>query len=251
MKLDRAESNSFIASWPEAIFRRLAPRLQPLVLKRGTELAGAGALLDHVYFPDRGLVSLVKTMHDGRTAEVGAVGVEGMIGIVTALGMEPAKYDAVVQVDGYGQRLEISALQREIDNNPALKALALRYIVYRIAQLAQTAACNRLHTLRQRCCRWLLTADDNVQATTFTLTHEFLALMMGAGRPSVSLTAAALQRKGLIRYRRATITIIDRPALEEMTCECYASLRQEAEKVYNSERRPHGRQKQCLVQTPW
>jgi len=233
VKRDRAEGNRFLSALPEAAFRRIAPRLKPVTLRRGMTLADSGTVAQHIYFPDRGMISLVKTMHDGRTAEVGVVGMEGMAGVGTVLGMARSAFEAVVQVDGYGQRLDVSALQAEIDRSHALKALTLRYMAYRVAQLAQTAACNRLHTLRQRCCRWLLIADDNVQATTFTLTHEFLALMMGVNRPSVSLVAAGLQRKGLVQYRRAAITIIDRPALEEIACECYATLRQEADKVYN------------------
>jgi CRP-like cAMP-binding protein len=229
---DRAESNHFVAALPDAVFRRLAPRLKPVTLRHGMVLANGGPTTEHVYFPDSGLISLVKTMRDGRTAEVGIIGTEGMAGVGAVLGMRRAAFEAVVQVDGYGQRLETGALQAEIDRSHALKALTMRYLAYRVAQLAQTAACNRLHTLRQRCCRWLLTADDNVQATSFTLTHEFLALMMGVNRPSVSVVAAGLQRKGTIRYRRATITIIDRAALERASCECYASLKQEAGRIY-------------------
>ncbi|MDE2165564.1 MAG: Crp/Fnr family transcriptional regulator [Alphaproteobacteria bacterium] len=232
MRPDRAEGNRFIAAWPDVVFRRLAPRLKPVMLRHGMVLANGGPAVEHVYFPDRGMISLVKTMHDGRTVEVGIVGAEGMAGIGAVLGMRVSSLEAMVQVDGYGQRLETAALQAEIDKSHALKALTMRYLAYRVTQLAQTAACNRLHTLRQRCCRWLLTADDNVQATTFTLTHEFLALMMGVNRPSVSLVAAGLQRRGMIRYRRAAITIIDRPALERAACECYVSLKQEADRVY-------------------
>lgn len=232
MNSDRAEGNRFVAAWPDAVFRRLAPQLKPITLRHGMVLANGGPTVEHIYFPDRGMISLVKTMRDGRTAEVGIVGTEGMAGVGAVLGMRRATFEAVVQVDGYGQRLETPVLQAEVDRSHALKALTMRYLAYRVTQLAQTAACNRLHTLRQRCCRWLLTADDSVQATTFTLTHEFLALMMGVNRPSVSLVAAGLQRRGMIRYQRAAITIVDRPALERAACECYVSLKLEADRVY-------------------
>jgi len=234
MKRDRVNGNRFVAALPEAVFGRLAPDLKPVTLKRGMPLAAPGDSGKYVYFPDSGIVSLIKTMRDGRTAEVGVVGREGMAGVGMVFGIPRTAFDAVVQVDGEGHRIDTAALRAEMDASPAVRGLALRYLSYRLAQLAQTAACNRLHTLRQRCCRWLLTAEDNVQAERFVLTHEFLALMMGVNRPGVSLTAAALRRKNIIRYRHATITIVDRPALEEFACECYTTMRDEAEKIYRA-----------------
>jgi CRP-like cAMP-binding protein len=224
--------NRFLAALPPDVSKRIAPQLEPLPLQRGTVLAHTGALSGSLYFPDRGLVSLVKIMADGRTAEVGAIGCEGMVGVSALLGMEQAAFETIVQLDGAGRSIKTSALRAEMEQSPALKELVLRYMYYWVNQLAQTAACNRLHTLRQRCCRWLLTADDNAQGDTFTLTHEFLALMMGVNRPTLSLTVAALQRRGMIKYARASLTIRDRRGLEAGTCECYQALSQECDRVY-------------------
>ncbi len=229
----RAPTNRFLAALPEQVSRRLAAQLEPVALRRGIVLAHPGAVADYLYFPDRGLVSLVKVMRDGRTAEVGAIGAEGMIGVAALLGLEKTAFETIVQVEGSGRRLKTPLLRPEMEHNPALKELVLRYMYYSANRLAQTAACNRLHTLRQRCCRWLLTAHDNAQAPTFALTHEFLALMMGVNRPWLTLTVRALQRKGIIKYRRASITVRDRRALEEGSCECYETLRQECERVYS------------------
>jgi CRP-like cAMP-binding protein len=186
--------------------------------------------LEYVYFPDRGLVSLVKAMRDGRTVEVGAIGVDGMTGIDGLLGMEPSIFETVVQIEGHGRRIKIAALRAELEKSHDLKSLMLHYMSYRINQLAQTAACNRLHTLRQRCCRWLLVAEDNA-SSPFALTHEFLALLMGVNRPAVSLAIGALQRRGLIHNRRALITVINRQSLEREACECYETLKRESEGI--------------------
>jgi CRP-like cAMP-binding protein len=231
-ELQNGAGNRFLAALPRHVARRLAPHLQPVPLQRGEIIAHAGSVSDHLYFPERGFLSLVKTLGDGRTAEVGVVGTEGVSWIAALLGIEHSAFETVVQLDGSGQRLRTSLLRAEMDESPALKELTLRYMYYAINQLAQTAACNRLHTLRQRCCRWLLAAHDNARAESFTLTHEFLALMMGVNRPALTLTVGALQRSGAIRYQRASLTVLDRRLLEAETCECYDSLRQEIARVY-------------------
>lgn len=211
---DRAARNRLLAAFPRAVWNEIAPQLEPITLQRRMILHQPRAAVQYVYFPDCGLVSLVKGMRDGRTVEVGAVGIDGMTSIDRLLGMEPSTFETVVQVEGYGRRIKITALQVQLEKSHDLKALMLRYMSYKVNQLAQTAACNRLHTLRQRCCRWLLTAQDNVQAETYTLTHEFLALLMGVTRPSVSLALGALQRHGLINCQRASITVVKRQALD-------------------------------------
>jgi CRP-like cAMP-binding protein len=228
---DRAARNRLLAAFPQVVSRKIAAHLESITLQRGMILHEPGAPVDQVYFPDCGLISLVKAMRDGRTVEVGVVGIDGMTGVTRLLGMEPSTFESVVQVEGYGRRVKISTLQAQLERSHDFKALMLRYMSYRVTQLAQTAACNRLHTLRQRCCRWLLTAQDSVQAPTFTLTHEFLALLMGVNRPSVSLGIGMLQRQGLIKYRRASVTVIKRQALEEEACECYETLKRDAERL--------------------
>lgn len=224
--------NRFLAALPRQVSHRLAEQLQPVLLKRGDVIARPGGPLDHLYFPERGFLSLVKIMGDGRTAEVGVVGTEGMVWVAALLGMEHSAFEVIVQLEGSAQRLRTAALRSAMEESPTLKELVLRYMYYAVNQLAQTAACNRLHTLKQRCCRWLLTAHDNARAETFTFTHEFLALMMGVNRPALSLTVGALQRRGLVRYQRASLTILDPAALRAEACECYESLHHELERVY-------------------
>jgi CRP-like cAMP-binding protein len=224
--------NRFLMALPAEVSHRLARQLEPLALPRGTVLAHSGALAGNLYFPDRGLVSLVKIMGDGRTAEVGFVGIEGIVGVAALLGMEQAAFETIVQLEGAGRSIETSALRAEMEQSPVLKELVLRNMYYSVNQIAQTAACNRLHTLRQRCCRWLLIAHDNAQVAAFTLTHEFLALMMGVNRPTLSLTVAGLQRHGMIKYQRASLTILDRPGLEKGACECYGALREACDTIY-------------------
>jgi len=227
----RAAANHLLAAFPEAILRRMTPHLEPITLRRGMIVHEPRRVTEYVYFPDRGLVSLVKAMRDGRTVEVGAVGIDGMTGIDRLLGLEPSTLETVVQIGGYGRRVKITTLRTQLEKSRELNALMLRYMSYRVNQLAQTAACNRLHTLRQRCCRWLLIAQDNVQAPTFALTHEFLALLMGVNRPAVSLAIGTLQRRGLIRNRRALITVVNRQSLEQEACECYESLKRDSERI--------------------
>jgi CRP-like cAMP-binding protein len=229
-----ASGNRLLASFPNAVSHRLAPHVEALSLPHGLVVARPGEPLDHVWFLDRGLASVVKTMGDGRTAEVGAIGIEGMIGAEALIGTGPPAFETIVQVDGYGRRIRLDALQREVERSHAVKALVLRYISYWENELGQIAACNRLHTLRQRCCRWILMACDNAGTTTFTLTHEFLALMMGVNRPSLSLLLASLQERGVIEYRRASLTIGNRRAVEEAACECYAALREASEGIFRA-----------------
>jgi CRP-like cAMP-binding protein len=230
--LEVKPGNRFLSALPGDVSERLSGQLKRIPLPRGTVLIHAGAVADSLYFPDRGLVSLVKVMSDGRTAEIGCVGSEGIVGVAALLGIEQAAFETIVQIDGDAHTINTSALRAEMEKSTALKELILRYIYYSMNRLAQTAACNRLHTLRQRCCRWLLAAHDNARAPTFTLTHAFLALMMGVNRPTLSLTVAALQRQKLIQYKRASLTIFDRGGLEKGTCECYWTLRKERDRVY-------------------
>jgi CRP-like cAMP-binding protein len=233
-RIETRPGNRFLRALPSHLFERLAEKFEAVPLEHGAVLTHAGALAHHHYFPDRGLISLVKIMEDGRMAEVGFVGIEGFVGASALLGLERASFETVVQLDGRGRRIKSAILRAEMDRSPVLKELLLRYLHYAINQLGQTAACNRLHSLRQRCCRWLLTANDNAGEPTFTLTHEFLALMMGVSRPSLSLTVAALQDRGIIRYQRASLTIRDRSALESGSCECYGALLNALERVFKT-----------------
>jgi CRP-like cAMP-binding protein len=226
--------NRILRALPRDLLKRIAEDCEEMQFGLGTVLTHPGGLAHNLYFPDRGLISLVKIMGDGRTAEVGFVGTEGFTGVSALLGMERSAFEAIVQIEGNGRCIRTSTLRNEMERSTKLKELVLRYMYYAVNQLAQTAACNRLHSLRQRCCRWLLTAhDSNAREPTLTLTHEFLALMMGVSRPSLTLTVAGLQRHGIIRYKRASLTIVDRGALESGSCECYETLGKECGRVFN------------------
>ncbi len=226
-----AARNRLLAALPPHIGQRIRPLLRPVAFRRGDVLEHVGAPTEHLYFPDRGLISLLKVLNDGQISEVGVVGTEGMVGLSALLGIPETPFETVVQLDGEGHRLSIAALQAEMAD-PQLKQLVLRYANYRINRYAQLIACNRLHNLRQRCCRWLLTAADNAKAPTICVTHEFLALMVGTYRPALSATLATLQRDGLIKTQRSSIVIENRAGLVEACCECYETLQEELERIY-------------------
>jgi CRP-like cAMP-binding protein len=225
--------NRLLMALPPEVLARLTAQLESVKLRRGIVLVQSGGQIPYIYFPDCGLVSLVKTMSDGRSAEISFAGPEGLIGLPALLGIAQPDVEAVVQLDGSAHRLAAATFRAEILQDPRLHQLILKYLQYQFSLVSQTAACNRLHTLRQRCCRWLLTAQDCVQAPSFTLTHECLALMLGTNRPRLSITLKALQQAGAIRYRYAFMTIMDRAILEDGSCECYETLlRRQLDEVY-------------------
>jgi CRP-like cAMP-binding protein len=166
-------------------------------------------------------------MQDGRTVEIGAIGIEGVTGWNTLFGVEQAVLDSVVQIPGSALRINQATLRQQVAEHEALRDLLMRYAQFGIAALSQSAACNRLHSIEERCCRWLLVAHDSARSDTFPLTHEFLATMLGVHRTTVSLIASALQRAGMIRYSRGRLRIIGRAGIEAMACECYSAMRRE------------------------
>lgn len=191
-----------------------------------------GQIIDHVdapikdlYFINRGLVSLVKTMKDGRTVEVGTVGVEGVTGLNALFGIDAAIVETLVQIPSSAFRVRRDHLKHAMATDNAFRETMQKYARFALGQFAQTAAHNRLHSLEERCCRWLLICHDNARCDTFPLTQEFLAMMLGVQRSGVSIVAALLQKAGLIKYARGYVTIINRAALEDAACECYASTR--------------------------
>jgi len=231
---DDKVGNRFLAALPSDVFGRIALESEPLLFRRGNVITHPGDPADHVYFLDHGLFSLIKIMNDGRAAEVGWVGNEGMIGVSALLGVDRSAFETIVQLDGSGRRMRAATLRSEMDQSHAFRELVLRYMYYAESQISQVAACNRLHTMMQRCCRWLLTAADNMRARSFALTQDALAISIGVNRPSLSLTVTALERAGILTHKRGTITILERGALEQRSCECYETLRREAERVYSS-----------------
>lgn len=218
--------NIILLSTSDSDYRSLRPHLEYVSLPNHLVLHEAGGKLEFAYFPNRGLISLVVVMADGKTAEAGIVGNEGFTGTPAAVGLGRSTLRAVVQITGDGFRVKAAALQNALESAPHLQLLLSRYAVIRGMQVAQTAACNRLHDTEQRLARWLLMTQDRVDSGSLPITHDFLATMLGTDRPTVSLAAGVLQRKGIIEYTRGAVKIVNRGKLENSACECYAVIRQ-------------------------
>jgi CRP-like cAMP-binding protein len=219
-------SNKILLSISDSDYSSLRPHLEYLNLPNHLVLHEAGGKLEFAYFPNRGLISLVVVMNDGKTAEAGIVGNEGFAGTPATVGLHRAPLQAVVQITGDGFRVEVVALQNILESAPRLQLVLSRYAVVRSMQVAQTAACNRLHDIEQRLARWLLMTQDRVDSGSLPITHDFLATMLGTDRPTVSLAAGVLQRKKLIEYTRGAVKIVNRKQLEDSACECYGVIRQ-------------------------
>ena len=218
--------NVILLSMCNSEYGLFRPHLEYVELPDHLVLHEAGAKLDFAYFPNRGLISFVVAMEDGKTAEAGVVGNEGFAGIPAAVGLSRSPLQAVVQISGDGFRVEVEALQKILESAPHLQLLLSRFAVVQGMQVAQTAACNRLHEIEQRLARWLLMAQDRVDSGVLPITHDFLATMLGTNRSSVSLAAAALRKKNLIRYTPGAVTIVNRKKLEALACECYGIMQQ-------------------------
>jgi CRP-like cAMP-binding protein len=225
-------ANRVLLALSPGALEALTHDLHPLELKRGLPLSRSDEPVKQVHFVNRGMVSLVKTMMDGRTIEVSATGIEGITTPEALFGEPVAALDSIVQIPGSSFVISRGVLEQTMAQNPELSDLVQRYIHVSMERLAQTAACNRLHSLEERCCRWLLIAGDSARADTFRLTHEFLAMMLGVQRPGVSLAMEVLQKAGYVRYSHGTITIMERDGLEATACECYATLQHQLERLY-------------------
>jgi len=219
-------SNKILLSISDSDYSSLRPHLEYVSLPNHLVLHEAGGKLEFGYFPNRGLISLVVVMKDGKTAEAGIVGNEGFTGTLAAVGLSRSPLQAVVQITGDGFRVEVGALQNTLKSAPHLQLMLGRYAAIRGMQVAQTAACNRLHDIEQRLARWLLMTQDRVDSGSLPITHDFLATMLGTDRPTVTLAAGVLQRKELIKYTRGAVEIVNRKKLEDSACECYGVIRQ-------------------------
>lgn len=213
--------NSLLAAIPRKAYQRMLAGLEPVILNFGEVLYEPGETIRHVYFPGASLVSLL-TLADGHLAlEVGLIGREGMVGIPLVLGHSRSLVRALVQGEGVALRMTSAKFLREFRDNPLLQRELYRYTHALMAQISQTAACNRFHVVEKRLARWLLMTHDRVKSDQFRMTHEFLGHMLGVRRVGVTKAAQALQKRGLIRYSRGNITILDRKSLEASACECY------------------------------
>ncbi len=217
--------NHLLASLPPDCLQRLRPRLVPVTLPLRQELFAPEQTIEAVHFPESGLISLVAWLEDGMQAEVGIIGREGMLGLSLLSGETAAFCQAIVQMAGAGFRMTASDFRHEFDNNPPFRTMLLRYNEALQAQVMQTAACNGRHDLEQRLARWLLMAHDRAEDDLLPLTQDFMAMMLGVHRPSITVTAGILQRAGLIRYANGQVRVLDRAALEAASCECYRTVR--------------------------
>ena len=223
--------NHLLDALPAGDFTRIAPHLELIPMRLGDVLYESGARLRHVYFPTTSIVSLLYVMEDGASAEIAVVGNEGMLGISLFMGGETTPSRAVVQSAGYGFRLKAQLLKDEFGRFGPMMHLLLRYTQALITQMAQTAVCNRHHSVDQQLCRWLLLSLDRLSSNELSMTQELIANMLGVRREGVTEAAGKLQDAGLIRYRRGKITVLDRPGLEARTCECYGVVKAEFDRL--------------------
>jgi CRP-like cAMP-binding protein len=227
----RPEQNQLLRNLPEEVQQRLFPELELAALPLGRVLYESGRAQRNVYFPTDSIISLLYVMEDGASAEIAVVGHEGVVGIALFMGGETTPNRAVVQSAGTAYRLKGQLLKNEFNRSGALQHLFLRYTQALITQMAQTAVCNRHHTLDQQLCRWLLMSLDRLSSNKLIMTQELIANMLGVRRESVTEAAGKLQGRGIIHYKRGQITVLDRPKLEQACCECYKVVTYESARL--------------------
>ncbi|MCB1952581.1 MAG: Crp/Fnr family transcriptional regulator [Zoogloeaceae bacterium] len=223
--------NHLLAALPAADAERIYPQLEYVAMPLGHVLYESGAQMRHVYFPTTAIVSLLYVMEDGASAEIAVVGNEGIVGVSLFMGGETTPSRAVVQSAGHAYRWPGQALKNEFYLAGPMQRLLLRYTQTLMTQMAQTAVCNRHHTLDQQFCRWLLLSLDRLSSNELVMTQELIANMLGVRREGVTEAAGNVQRAGLITYQRGHITVLDRPGLEARTCECYAVVKKELDRL--------------------
>ena len=222
--------NHLLAALPEAERSRLLPHLESVDMEAGKALYESGSRLNYVHFPTSAIVSMLYVMEDGASAEIAVVGNEGVVGISLFMGGESTPSRAVVQSAGAAYRLTATTIKEEFNRAPVLHLL-LRYTQALITQMAQTAVCNRHHSLDQQLCRWLLLSLDRLQGNELVMTQELIANMLGVRREGVTEGALKLQKAGIVSYARGRITVLDRRALEGRSCECYAVVKKEYDRL--------------------
>ncbi|MEC5399544.1 Crp/Fnr family transcriptional regulator [Uliginosibacterium sp. H1] len=223
--------NHLLAALPAVECERLFPLLELVPMNLGDVLYESGAQMRHVYFPTTAIVSLLYVMEDGASAEIAVVGNEGIVGVSLFMGGESTPSRAVVQSAGQAYRLKGPFLKDEFFRAGDMQRLLLRYTQALLTQMAQTAVCNRHHSLDQQLCRWLLLSLDRLPSNSLVMTQELISNMLGVRREGVTEAAGNLQKAGLIEYRRGHITVLDRPGLEARTCECYAVVKKEFDRL--------------------
>lgn len=228
--------NHLLSALPPEEAGRWKPQLEQVEMPLGQVLYESGRTLSHVYFPTTAIVSLLYVMENGASAEIAVVGNEGLVGISLFMGGESTPSRAVVQSAGSGFRLRAQMIKDEFNRSGPVMHLLLRYTQALITQMAQTAVCNRHHSLDQQLCRWLLLSLDRLKSSELVMTQELIANMLGVRREGVTEAALKLQSAGLIRYARGRISVLDRPGLEARTCECYAVVKKEYDRLLPDQR---------------
>jgi CRP-like cAMP-binding protein len=223
--------NHLLDALPAADYARIAPQLELVAMRLGQVLYDPGTKLRYVYFPTTSIVSLLYVMENGASAEIAIVGNEGILGVSLFMGGDTTPSRAVVQSEGYAFRLKSELLKSEFARFGPTMQLLLRYTQSLITQMAQTAVCNRHHSVDQQLCRWLLLSLDRLQSNELSMTQELIANMLGVRREGVTEAAGKLQTAGLISYRRGKITVLDRCGLEGRTCECYRVVKAELDRL--------------------
>jgi CRP-like cAMP-binding protein len=226
-----AEQNRLLYALPLEEYARLLPQLTPVRLGLKQVLVEPDAPIRDVYFPREGVCSIIADEQEGGAVEVGTIGPDGLVGIPVLHDAESMPYRVFVQIEGHAWRLSADAFRQVIDERRAVRHLFLRYAQYFTDQVSQSVACNRLHTLDERCARWLLMTHDRVEGDAFELTHEFLSLMLGVRRAGVTVAMGVLQAADVIRYTRGRITVLDRQRLEEASCGCYHITRTQLDRL--------------------
>jgi CRP-like cAMP-binding protein len=231
-RFDPANINRFLAALPAPDLALLAPHLRAVSLDRGAMLHDVGDEIEHVYFPHSGMVSLVAVLQSGATVETMTVGRGGAVGVTAGFGSRAAFGRAIVQLPGVAARIPRAQFHAAAKDSNAIRELVVGYNNLVISQIQQAVACNALHMLEARLCRWLLQTHDCVDGNAIPLTQEFLGQMLGVRRTTVTVAARLLQSAGMIRYRRGLVQVVDRPALEEIACECYAVVKRHTDRLF-------------------
>ncbi len=225
------EQNLLLAAMSPSAKARIFRRLKLVEMHLGDTIHESGQMIEFVYFPTDCIISLLSVMHNGASAEISVVGNEGMAGVSVFLGGDSTPSRTVVQSKGFAYRISTSEMKAEFENDSEVRLLMLRFTQALITQMSQTAVCNRHHSIDQQLCRWLLLSLDRLQGNQLNMTQELIAKMLGVRREGVTEAASKLQKLGIIEYHRGHITVLDRPGLEENSCECYAVVKRETDRL--------------------
>ena len=236
MTTDERPINQILAALPKSEYQIIAPHVKPVDLTSGEVISEPNQYITEIYFPQRAMISIVSIMMDGSTTEIGLIGNEGMVGLPAILGGNSTISCSIVQVSGTALQVSADIIQQQFLRGGKLQEILLLYIQASLTQVSQSAACNRQHKIEERLARWLLSVRDCVLQNELHLTQEFIANMLGTRRSGVTVAAGILQRAGIIRYSRGKITILDRQALEDTSCECYRTIQREFIRLLGSRR---------------